>query len=274
MKGRLFHYGNARYRAVLGCVALFALSAAGLKADAIAYAGLGSGVFGTIDLTTGAFTVLGNVGLTPAGLGVYGGSLYAESYDSYGTLYQVNPTDGVLTTIGSSGVYFEGGFGSTLTGLYGLGYASGGVTLDLFSINPSNGAATDLGSSGLTLGVWRDLSTNSSTLYFGNGADLYTLNTTNGSATLVGPFGDFASIGALVTMGGVLYGGDQGNGTIDTINTSTGAATIVSGPIGNIWGLAPYSLSSPNGTPEPGSVFLLAVGIAGLMAAKKKVGNR
>jgi hypothetical protein len=240
-----------------------------LRADAISFVGYSGGSFGAIDLNTGVFTSLGNLGQTPAGLGVFNGTLYAESYNATGTLYSVNTSNGALTAIGNSGVYFEGGFGSTLTGLYGVGSASGGSTLDLFSINPSNGSATDLGSTGLALGAWRDISTNSSTLYFGDGTSLYSLNLTNGSASLIGAFGGSAQMGSLVTIGGTLYGADDVGGNIDTINVSSGAATAVSSSGGSVWGLAPDPLPTPALVPEPATWSLLGVALCVLALGRR-----
>jgi hypothetical protein len=250
---------------------VFAAFACGLKADPLAYVGYGGGSFGTIDLTTGTVTLLGSLGQTPAGLGVFGGTLYAESYNAAGTLYTVDTSNGALTAIGNSGVDYLGGFGSTLTGLYGVGYASGGSTLDVFSINPSNGSATDLGSTGLTLGSWRDISTNSNTLYFGNGPDLYSLSLINGSATLIGPYGGSAQMGSLVTIGGTLYGADDVNDVISTINPATGAATAGSSSGGSVWGLAPDPLpaASPSPTPEPATWSFLGVGLCMLLLARR-----
>jgi hypothetical protein len=236
---------------------VIAVFACGLRADPTAFVGYGSGSFGTIDLTTGTVTTLGSLGQTPAGFGVSDGTLYAESYNSTGTLYTVNTSNGSLTAVGNSGVDFLGGFGSTLSGLYGLGYSSGGTTLDLFSINASTGSATDLGSTGLSLGSWRDVSTNSSTLYFGDGANLYSIDLTDGAATLIGPYGGSAEMGSLLSIGSTLYGADDVNNQIDTIDASTGAATAGNSSGGTVWGLAPDPLSTATVTPEPPSWLLL-----------------
>jgi hypothetical protein len=247
----MMHTPNVRCRAVLPGIALMILSAVGLKAGIYAYAGLGHGEFGTIDLSTGGFSLLGNMGQTPAGFGVADGELFAGSYGN-GTLYQVNRANGSLTQIGSpSGIIYTGGFGSEMGDLYAL---AGLSDLELYSINPLTGAATPIGLTGISLGA------------YGKGADLYTLNTSTGAGTLVGPFGSRAKMGPLVTVGGVLYGGDQGNASIDTISTRSGVATVLPGtPVSDIWGLAPDPLTAT--TPEPGSYSYaaLALGLGGIM---------
>jgi hypothetical protein len=59
--------------------------------------------FGIVDLSTGQFTLFGNAGQTLAGLGNYGGNLYA-GINTGTNFYQVNPANGSLTFIGNSGV--------------------------------------------------------------------------------------------------------------------------------------------------------------------------
>jgi hypothetical protein len=238
----------------------FSLTGRLAHADNIAYAGAANGVYGAIDLNTGVFTSLGNLGQTPSGMAVANGSLFVASYHTAnGTLFTVNPADGSLTTVGTAAGVDYDDFGSTTSGMFVVG-----TNADLYSINPSTGAATLIGPTGLSFGAWRSLSTNSATLYFANGPDLYTLNTGTGAATLVGSFGDSSEMSVMILEGGVLYGADSIHNTIDTVNAGTGAAIV--GPsttVGaTIWGLAPNPI--PTSTPEPEARDLLAIGIAAL----------
>ena len=97
------------------------LSAFSVKADNMAYMAVyASGDFGTIDLDTGTFSLLGNSGQTPAGLDVANSTLYMASIYGSGSLYTVNLADGSLTLVGSSGISYDD-FGSTTQGLYAVG---------------------------------------------------------------------------------------------------------------------------------------------------------
>jgi hypothetical protein len=198
----------------------FVLSVAGLKAD-IAYMGTDTGEFGTIDLGTGVFFLLGNSGQTLAGMAVANAKLYGTSdHTATGTLYTINPADGSLTVVGTSATNFDD-FGSTTSGLFAVGFDR-----NLYSINSATGGTTLIGPTGIGLGSWRGLSTNSSTLYFADGVNLYTLNTNTGAATLVGPMGGGVEIGALLQENGTLYGGvETPSLMVDTLNPTTGAAT-------------------------------------------------
>jgi len=249
------------------CTVLFLLFAVAAKADNIAFMGTVTGEFGTIDLNTGVFTLLGNSGVTLAGMAVANHTLDGSSYHtSTGVLYSINPANGSPTVIGTSSLDIDD-FGSTTSGLYAVG-----VDANLYSINSSTGAPTLIGPTGLSFGFWRSLSTNSSTLYFADGVNLYTLNTTTGAATLVGNMGG-PEIGAMVLEGGFLYGGANLPGlSVDTLDTTTGAATTgpsVTGTSSAFFALAPNPI--PLTTPEPSSLLLLGsavLGLAGLVQRK------
>ena len=276
---------NARHRAGFCCAALCLLFVASLQADSLCFEFSGfSRSFGTVDLDTGAisgaFPPLGN----DIGLGVYGGSLYTANT---GVLYTVNTAGPSLPPPAANnfGIHMVD-LGSTLDGLYGVGWdqstydGSSESDLGMYSIDPSTGLATLVGLTGLSYSVNFPnigLSTNSDTLYFGDGTELYTISTTTGAYIDVGSFGGSGSyeMSALLVINGVLYGADINNGSIDTINTATGAATPFVTNNVPIYGLALDPLPSGGPvTPEPGTWSLLAAATLGLMAAKKKCRQR
>ena len=242
--------------------ALLALAASSASGATI-YEVTSTSLLGTLDTATGAFSQIGNLGSQLAGLAVSGSTYYGGL--NFGTsLYRVDVSNANLTLIGSGASKYTA-IGSTLSGLYGLD-----DNLNLFSVNPSTGATTLLGSTGLSISTpTYGLSTNTSTLYMTYSNNLYTLNTLTGAPTLVGALGTTNRIGAMVFTGGTLFGGDNQNSKIDTINTSTGAATLGPNetPATVFYGLAPQLASS---TPEPGTLSLLAAGIATLSIARRR----
>jgi hypothetical protein len=214
----------------------------------------GNDLFGIVDLNTGVFTSVGSTGLRLVGLGGYAGIIYG-GVDGGSTLYSVNTSTGALTTIGTGNIVYRG-FGSTTSGLYAFG-ANG----DLYSINPANGVATDIGPTGLAFGgIVMGMSSGSNTLYLTQNNSLYSLNTTNGSATLIGTTNEGESgFGALVSVGGTLYGGayDASTPDIYTIDPQTGATTFVAASpstpsvpgVAGFWGLAPITSFTDNFSP-------------------------
>ena len=96
--------------------------------------------FGVVDLSTGAFSLLGHSGGEAiSGLAYYNGVIYAGAYLSTpqpDALYQVNPATGSLTFIGNSSEPYAD-IGSTMNGVYKLGYDG-----NLYSINVTTGAST------------------------------------------------------------------------------------------------------------------------------------
>src|SRR5208282_852866 len=164
----------------------------------------GSDNWGTIDLATGAFSQTGNTGALLTGLGVGPGGLLYGGLDASGTLYQVNPANGNLTTVGTSSVAYND-FGSTTDGVYALD-----TSLNLYSVNTTTGATTLIGPTGLKVNSTIGLSTGSETLYFTDGptAILYSINTSTGAATEIGSTG-IKEIGALVYENGTLYAGSN-----------------------------------------------------------------
>src|SRR5580692_1257054 len=149
---------------------LLALPAA-LQAGNLAYtlgtAALGAeNPLGTVDLSSGAFTLIGNMGSGGYdGLAVANGILYTEQN---GLLYSVNTSNANLTLIGGLTGNNLATFGSTTTGLYGLAGTGSQNVATLFSINPQTGAVTAIGPVGVIGNgqfAYARLSVGSSTLF-------------------------------------------------------------------------------------------------------------
>ena len=218
-----------------------------------------NGTFGTIDLSTGATTIINSAnGLgSIVGLGVYNGQLYAaDNNGASGHLYSINTTTGVGTLIGTSGIAY-GTFGSTRSGLFAY---SGGYQLasSLASINPHTGAATAVGTTiqGALFPVFSTSSDSSSLYKFdvntsGDHRLLASINTADG--TTISSTTDLHADGfrAMLETNGTLYaileqdaGGPFGMYTINPTNGATSLYGSYTQP-GTILGLAPYPLISP-----------------------------
>jgi uncharacterized protein (TIGR03437 family) len=267
---------NIRKHVATGLLTIGVLVAlpASLQADNLAYM-LGTAApgvenpFGTVDLNTGAFTLIGNMGSGGYdGLAVANGVLYTEQN---GLLYSVNTTNASLTLIGGLTGNNLATFGSTTTGLYGLAGTGSNVVATLFSINPQTGAITAIGPLGASAvpngqGYYARLSVGSSTLYMEFGSNLYVINTTTGAATRVGTTdsNDYLTSVPLFENG-TSYAGS--GSVIGTINVTTGQITpgsALSGGPGSIVGLAPDPL--PAGTPPAmltANAYMLATAAQG-----------
>lgn len=149
-------------------------------------------VFGSIDLDTGAFTLINNQAGSSNWHGLAGdvanNRLYSVDLDNSNNLVSVTP-DGTVTVVGPS----TGVVGLAFDNVNGILYGVDGV--ELFTINTATGAATSIGSHGISnpsiLGLAFDDLTG--TLYLVNGgqfdSDLFTVNTTTGVASFVGLLG-------------------------------------------------------------------------------------
>jgi len=176
--------------------------------------------------------------------GAYGQEvLLGATSGAVGSLYNINPSNGVATPIGFLTDGIGNPFGITgmafdpLTGLL-YGSTSNNSFTDkqsLVSIDPNSGMVTFIGFFGVGT-TMADLTfdTTTSTL-FGTGAlngNLYTVNPATGVATLVGDAG-FAPLstvgnGLAATAGGQLFGSPQGSsGPLVLFNKSNGSVTTV-----------------------------------------------
>jgi uncharacterized protein (TIGR03437 family) len=207
--------------------------------------------FGIVDLNSGAFTLIGNMGNGGYdGLAVANGTLYTEQN---GLLYSVNTANANLTLIGGvTGTPNLATFGSTTTGLYGLGSTGSFDVATLFSINPQTGAMTAIGPLGASAvpngqGYYARLSVGSSTLYMEFQSNLYTINTTTGAATQVGTTDSNGYLTSVLLLEYGTYYVGFGSG-IATINVATGQMdphSSIFGAGGSPVGLAPDPLTTP-----------------------------
>ncbi len=204
------------------------------RAQSTVYAVTNNGAFGTLNLSSGAFTLLGIPDVPPAGLPGFGNSLFMAGYKTP-TLYLVNPGNGNLTAIGNGSLtYYD--LGATLSSLYAVGTDN-----NLYTINAATGASALVGPTGLTVAGTSGsaLSSNSAVLYLtvdsGSGSVLYSVNTSTGAATAIGSTG-LSSIVSMVYANGLLYAAPH-NGTLYTLNTSTGASTFVANTGQILWGM-------------------------------------
>ena len=248
---------------------------AGLQADDFAYmlgtAALGvENPLGTVDLKTGAFTLIGNMGSGGySGLAAVNGVLYTEQN---GLLYSVNTTNANLTLIGGLTGNNLATFGSTTTGLYGVAGTGSFEVATLFSINPQTGAITAIGPIGASAipngqGAYVSLSVGSTALYMEFRGNLYIINTTTGAATQVGTTDSNGYLTSIPLFENGTYYAGTGS-AIATINVTTGQITpgpALSGGPGSLVGLAPDPL--PAGTPPvmlTANAYMLATAAQGV----------
>ncbi len=181
--------------------------------------------FGVVDLNSGAFTLIGNMGNGGYdGFGVANGTLYTEQN---GLLYSVNTANANLTLIGGvTGTPNLVTFGSTTTGLYGVGNTGSQTVATLFSINPQTGIMTAIGPLGASAvpnggDAYVRLSVGSPTLYLEYNSNLLTINTTTGAATQVGTTDSNGYLTSVLLLEYGTYYVGFGSG-IGTINVATG----------------------------------------------------
>jgi hypothetical protein len=259
-----------RIRFQLFVVAVFCLLFASNAQAGPVYVSRVFNQFGTVDLTTGAYT---NIATTPVQLDALSfepnATLYALGADNH--LYTVNPTSGALADVGSTGTFF---------GLNSLAARSDGTLFGedpfgtLYRLNPATGQGTQVGGSGI-FGLH-----STGMLAFGPGNSLFSDNSF---------FGDFLTtqdqntgvetqVGStplnINSPGGLFFDNGQAFafgflGDISTIDTATGTSSstgvTVSGGFGQVLGAAAQPQQAPPAVPEPSGfvLFLVGLGISG-----------
>lgn len=230
-------------------------------------AGEAGGELVTIDLATGAGTLIGVLPetMTEAVYDVVNDRLYAQGSNGSFTLYEIDPTNGsqisVVSTTGAyNGMEFVDGT------LYASIITEGGGDSDLATVDPATGIATIIGPTGYSGVTGLAYDGNSGMMYGllggGNAASgsLVSLNMATGAATIIGPTG-FNKVGSIeFGSDGNLYGGLTQNDqtapeSLILINTATGTGTVVGNTTFSISGLAE---STPGDVPVPPPVPTLS----------------
>ncbi len=238
---------------------LFAVPAASeaVRADTtradfgVCYATLGNGdpdagALITINLATGAGTVVGPTGITGefSDLGVpalaikYTGEIYAMDIGTSSNLYRINADAGTATLIGPTGLSSPPAIGFDGNDLLHAIDSNG----DLYTIDHLTGTATFVAATGKFIkGMAFDPVT---AILWGCDAssNVYTINEKTGATTLVGNSGLNPSPDLCFTTTNDLVassGGGLGNNNLISIDKSTGAGTVI-GPVGfrSVSGLA------------------------------------
>jgi len=236
-----------------------------------------SGAMYTISTTTGAKTQVGTVSAA-VGIGAglaynpASGTVYVASSNN-DTLHTLNLATGAATLVGAFGtpVVMHGLEWDSSTGTL---YGASSTPNTFYSISTATGVATAVGSIGLTSFNNLGYDSTNNVMYMTNSStdSLYTINRANGQITLVGALqlptnpNGLAYAADLQTMFLI----DNNTDTLYTVNTGTGVASVVGAMgAGNLLSL----VYIPAAVPEPGTVALFGLGLAGLMGWRARRGR-
>jgi hypothetical protein len=248
--------------------AALVLSSAAIVAHAapILWVSTGGAQLATVDVATGATSVVGGTGTALTDIAFSPtGDLYGISFSA---LYKVNSSTGATTLVGNLGSV-SGTANALVFGADGTLYMAGS---SLYSVNTSTGAASAIGAIGFQSGG--DLAFIGGDLYMAsNGNQLIQVNVATGAGAVIGNLG-VASMFGLATPDNVNLYGVAGQ-SVYLVNTTTGAATFQStfAPTlsGGAFGLAFLTEAGGGGNvPEPGTLALVAVALLGAAARRRR----
>ncbi len=245
-----------RLTAVLA-VALLAVQSPLALAGPIMHVGDSSGNLFTVDIATGAGTLIGNTGIAMTDIAFNAtGNLYGITFSR---LYSINPTTGGATLIGT-----VTNAGPSLNSLVfdSSGTLWAASSNNLIKINTSTAAGTVVATGSYHSAGDLAFDSGGNLLLTQDTGRLAKIDQTTGAITDIGglEFNDFYGFGR--DSAGDMYGVRSTNG-IYSINTSTGQAlflrSISASGIGASWG---STFATEAGVvPAPGAILLGALGI-------------
>jgi len=287
-----------RQRKLIISIMLFAATA---SADTLVYAvstnyNNFTGQFGTVNVATGAFNQIGPAIADPLTGLVAGPNGTLLSISASGNLDSVNPAAGVVSVIGAISVI---GTNQPANAPYSIAELNGTVYAtdlygNLYSLSTTTGAAKLIGATGIPIcpSVTNPAEVSDESLFTANGKlyatfdginlttlgvvdspELYQINPATGVGTLVGSTA--LGLDAAVQVDGTVYGfafGYAGSNTVLSLNVANGNTTFlndyVSSPVAG--GGNSFDIEGATPTPEPGSISLLAIGVAGVLVARRR----
>ena len=215
-----------------------------------------------VDTTTGDATLVGTMGTVMTDIA------FSPSGDLFGIdfnrLFSIDPTTAAST--------FIAGLGETFANA--LDFDAAGTLFSVSSdqlrtVNTSTGAPTLVGNIGFQSSG--DLAFAPDGTLFMSAVEnnsLVTVNPSSGAGTLVGSIG-FPDVFGMDFVGSTLFGLTNG-GQLISIDTGTGAGTLVANTIPNVPNFGSSTAPSTAAVPEPGSTLLLfGLGLAGVGIATR-----